>query len=147
MKSSVNIASSAPSGGEQGFTLIEVMIALLVFSVGIMAVSGMAFKGINSFDKSRTETAEVNRTIKTVDALKSTLYSNTQIFNTTASGGASNYPIGTDQPDFNSWDFNDVVVRDVKLIAVENNNNRFRGPTASSQYRLYIVKADKPRVK
>jgi prepilin-type N-terminal cleavage/methylation domain-containing protein len=146
MKSLVNIASSAPIDGEQGFTLIEVMIALLVFSIGIMAVSGMAFEGINSFDKARTETAEVNRTIKTVDALKSTLYTNTQIFNNTASGGASNYPIGTEQTDFNSWDFNDVVVRDVKLIAVENNKNGFIGPTASSQYRLYIVKADKPRV-
>mgnify|MGYP003566015942 CR=1 FL=1 len=88
----------------------------------------------------------MNRTIKTVDALKSTLYTNTQQFNNTASGGASNYPIGTEQTDFNSWDFNDVVVRDVKLIAVENNKNGFIGPTASSQYRLYIVKADKPRV-
>jgi prepilin-type N-terminal cleavage/methylation domain-containing protein len=146
MKSFVNIASSAPIDGEQGFTLIEVMVALLVFTIGIMAVSGMAIQGYDSFDKSRTETAEVNRTIKTVDALKSTLYSNTQVFNNTASGGASNYPIGTEQADFNSWDFNDVVVRDVKLIAVENNNNQFIGPTANSQYRLYIVKADKPRV-
>jgi prepilin-type N-terminal cleavage/methylation domain-containing protein len=147
MKSFVNIASPAPIDGEQGFTLIEVMIALLVFTIGIMAVSAMAVQGYNSFDKSRTETAEVNQTIKTVDALKATLYSNTQIFNSTASGGVSNYPIGTEQADFDSWDFNDVVVRDVKLIAVENNNNRFRGPTASSQYRLYMVKADKPRVK
>jgi prepilin-type N-terminal cleavage/methylation domain-containing protein len=146
MKSFANIASKAPIDGEHGFTLIEVMIALLVFTVGIMAVSGMAVQGYNSFNDSRTETAEVNRTIKIVDALKSTIYSNTQIFNSTAAGGASNYPVGTEQADFNSWDFNDVVVRDVKLIAVENNNNQFRGPTASSQYRLFIVKADKPRV-
>ncbi|MGD8846416.1 MAG: prepilin-type N-terminal cleavage/methylation domain-containing protein [Desulfobacteraceae bacterium] len=146
MKPFVYFASSAPIDGEQGFTLIEAMIALLVFTIGIMAVSAMAITGFNSFNKSRTETAEVNRTIKNVDALKSTLYSNTQIFNSSASGGASNYPVGTDQADFNSWDFNDVVVRDVKLIAVENNNNQFRGPTASSQYRLYVIKADKPRV-
>jgi prepilin-type N-terminal cleavage/methylation domain-containing protein len=58
MKPVVYFASSAPIDGEQGFTLIEAMIALLVFTIGIMAVSAMAITGFNSFNKSRTETAE-----------------------------------------------------------------------------------------
>lgn len=132
---------------QQGLTLVEVMIAMVVFCIGIMAVSKMAVQGFNSFSRAATQTVEVNRDIKNIDTLNGTLYTNDQIF---SAGGPSNYPLGsTDQAKIRSWDFNNMVLDSTKLIAVEN--TAIRGPSVdlagNSVYRLYLVKSQRIQVK
>ncbi len=137
------IRAKTNSSGSEGFTLIEVLIAILVFTIGVLAVSTMSIQAFNGFDLSRTSTAEVNRAIRNIDSLKSTSYFNNQIFN--AGGqGASNYPFGDDQGAIGCWDFNNMVVRDVKFIAVEN--SRLRGPSPTNNYRLYFTKEGKLQI-
>lgn len=127
---------------EHGFTLIEVMIAMVVFTIGTLAVSIMSVRGFNSYTDSRNTTTEVNRSIKNIDALSCSSYNNNQVF---AQGGQSaNYPYGADQADLDSWDFDNIVVNNTKLIAVENTT--VRGPTASDDYRLYMVKSQRTQV-
>jgi prepilin-type N-terminal cleavage/methylation domain-containing protein len=134
---------SSASGGQQGFTLIEVLISMAVFAIGIMAVTAMAIRGFDGFATSRATTAEVHRNVRVMDTFKSAFYYNTQIFDTTPMQPA-NYPFGNDAADFISWDFNNVVVRDVKFIAIEN--QQLRSPTPSGFYRLFFTKAGKPQV-
>lgn len=134
---------SSGSGGQQGFTLIEVLFSMTIFAVGIMAVTAMAVRGFNGFAASRAGTVEVHRNIRVMDTFKSAFYFNTQIFDTTPLQPA-NYPFGNDAADFRSWDFNDLVVRDVKFIAIEN--QQLRSPTPSGFYRLFYTKAGKPQV-
>jgi prepilin-type N-terminal cleavage/methylation domain-containing protein len=138
---------------QQGFTLIEVLIAIVVFGIGIMAVSKMATQGFNSFSKAGRETVEVNRDIKNIDTLKCTLYTNSQIFNS-GGQGPSQYPVtgSADQADIRSWDFNNVVLASTKFIAVQD--SAINGPSVditapvagTSVYRLYIIKSQRTQV-
>jgi prepilin-type N-terminal cleavage/methylation domain-containing protein len=130
-------------GDQQGFTLIEVLIAMGVFAFGIMMVTVMVVRGFDNFTRARTTTAEVYRSVRTIDTFRFALYSNAQIFNTNADQPAS-YPFGDDQPDFQCWDFNDVVVQGVKFIAVED--QELPSPSASGSYRLFYTKAGKQQV-
>jgi prepilin-type N-terminal cleavage/methylation domain-containing protein len=41
---------------QRGFTLLEIMIALLIFSIGMMAVMTMNFSAINAYTSSRDQT-------------------------------------------------------------------------------------------
>lgn len=143
MKTCVRPKISLGCGDKQGFTLIEVMIGVLVFAVGIMAVTAMAIHGFNGFERARFGTVEVNRNIRIMDTFKTALYNNAQIFDTNA-GVPSTYPFGNDNPDFRCWDFNNVVIRDVKLIVAEN--QLLRSPTPSGFYRLIYTKPGKQQV-
>jgi prepilin-type N-terminal cleavage/methylation domain-containing protein len=143
MKAYAQLKESICCNDKQGFTLIEVIFALLVFSIGIMAVTTMTISGFDGFETARTITNEVNRSVKTIDTFKSALYSNDQIFNTNA-GTPSSYPFGTDNADFTCWDFTNIVVRDVRFIAVEN--QQIRAPSASGNYRLFYAKPGKQQV-
>lgn len=134
---------SSARGRQEGFTLIEVLVAMAVFSIGIMAVTTMAIRGFNGFALSRATNAEVHRNVKTIDTFRFAYYYNNKIFSTNA-GQPANYPFGKDNADFVCWDFNDLVVRDVKLIAVEN--QQLSSWTPSGFYRLFYTKAGKQRV-
>ena len=129
---------------QQGFTLIEVLVAMTVFAVGMIAVTTMTIRGFNGFATSRATTTEVHRNIRILDTFKSAFYDNDEIFDTTADLPA-NYPFGNDATEIKCWDFNDIVVRDVKLIAVEN--QRLRSATPSGLYRLFFTKPGKIQVK
>ena len=132
-------------GGQQGFSLIEVLVAMAIFSVGIMVVTTMAIRGFNGYTTARVTTDEVHKNIKTIDTFRFAFYYNNQIFDTDgAAGQAANYPFGKENANFACWDFNDLVVRDVKFIMVEN--QQLVSPSASGRYRLFYTKAGKQQV-
>jgi prepilin-type N-terminal cleavage/methylation domain-containing protein len=130
-------------GGQKGFTLIEVLIAMGIFSFGIMMVTAMAVRGFNSYAVARTTTDEVYQNVTTIDTFRFALYSNAQIFSTNTDTPA-NYPFGAGNANFRCWDFNDLIVRDVKFIAVEN--QQLRSPSNSGFYRLFYTKSGKQQV-
>lgn len=134
---------SSGGSGQQGFTLVEVLIAMCVFSIGIMAVTAMAVRGFNNFSLARAATVEANRSVKTIDTFRFALYTNAQIFNTNVDQPAS-YPFGNDNANFQCWDFDDLVVQGVKFVTVEN--QQIAGPTASGFYRLHYTKPGKQQV-
>ncbi len=113
---------------DQGFTLIEVMIALLVFTVGIMAVATMSFNAFNNFSQATFSTEEVNRAVTNIDTITSMSTLNETVFPESDSDWSTDtYPPedSIDREFVTFWQFDNVVVRGVKFIAVEN--NRIKG--------------------
>lgn len=56
--------------GQNGFTLLEVLIALAIFSVGLLAVNAMTTRVIKSNYQSRNLTTAVDLAQNKLDALK-----------------------------------------------------------------------------
>ena len=120
-------------GNSHGFTLIETLIAILIFSVGIMAVMSLTVSSMNSFTRSRNNCVEVHRTTLNLEALKEAGYDNGNIFT-----GAQVAPAGTDGQTVSYNDINDTVVIETKLISIQNNIVRGVGPNGN--YELYYTK-------
>lgn len=117
----------------QGFTLLETLIGLLVFTIGILAVSTMTTWAIKGYTVSRTNTAEVNRTTANTEALKQVNYGNSDVFSAT---GTSTAVQGSEGEVLNYADTDDVVVLGTKLIVVQN--NQING--GDGNYTLYYTK-------
>ena len=132
MKSQKQPFSTLP-GNSQGFTLIETMIALLVFTVGIMAVMTLTVSAINGFTRSGITSTEVNRTALNLETLKEVGYSNSAAFI-----GAPTTPVGTDGVTVGYNDTNNAVVAETKLIVMDN--NAMKGGSANSTYEVYYTK-------
>lgn len=71
-----------PRGGEGGFTLVEVLIAMMVLSIGILALTLMMKQSVSSTDYGRRVTTAENLATQKLEELKSSYqygYSNTPI--------------------------------------------------------------------
>jgi prepilin-type N-terminal cleavage/methylation domain-containing protein len=110
------------SNDNQGFTLIEALIALMVFSVGVLAVMTMTINANNGFSKSRRNNLEVNRTTLNLETLKEVGYDNDTVFQ-----GTQVSPAGTDGASVGYEDTNDAVVAETKLIVIGNNKMKSGG--------------------
>jgi Tfp pilus assembly protein PilV len=110
-----------PWNGNSGFTLIEALIGILVFTVGILGVSTMAIQANRTYSTSRQSTREVNLTALSVEPLKYTGYSNDNVLQD------DDDKAGTD-PFYAPGTGNDVayrvqdnaVVSGTKLIVMQN---------------------------
>jgi len=118
----------------QGFTLIETMISMLVFTFGILAVMTLTINAMNGFSRSRINSVEVNRTTLNLEALKEAGYKNGDIFK----GAVQSAPVGSDGATVGYTDTNDAVVGETKLIRIQNNT--VRGLGAGGNYELYYTK-------
>jgi prepilin-type N-terminal cleavage/methylation domain-containing protein len=119
----------------QGFTLIETMIGLLIFTVGILGVSTMTVVAINSFTRAKTTSVEVSRTTSNTETLKQIGYENSSFFNT---DGTSTSVYGSDGAMVNYTDTDNAVVRGTKLIVMQNTD--MKGQGAGGDYTLYYTK-------
>jgi type IV pilus modification protein PilV len=54
----------------RGFTLIEVLISLAIFSIGILAVAGMQIQSVNLNAKARMQTEATNLAVECLERLK-----------------------------------------------------------------------------
>jgi len=118
----------------QGFTLIETLMALFLFSFGIIAVMTMTTTSMTAFTNARATTTEINRSSLNLEALKHVGYGNNQIFT-----GAQVVPTGTDGTTVGYNDTNDAVVMETKLIVLQNNAIN-HGTSPSGLYELYFTK-------
>jgi prepilin-type N-terminal cleavage/methylation domain-containing protein len=110
--------------GEQGFTLIETMIALLIFTIGIMAVMTMTITAMNGYSRSRISTTEVNRTCLNLEGVKQAGYTELGVFSG-IQGGIYN-------------DAEDAVVRGTRLVVMQN--NAIKGSGVGGAYQVYYTK-------
>lgn len=127
--------SALHPGNNQGFTLVETMIAMLLFTFGILAVMSMTLTSMNGFNRSRITCTEVNRTTLNIETLKEGGYNNANIF---SGAGTPAAPVGTDGATVGYNDTDNTVVAETKLISIQN--NALRGAGAGATYELYYTK-------
>ena len=132
MKPSLTM-QTVSSAHDQGFTLIETIIGLLIFTIGILAVCSMTSTAIKGYVFARTNTTQVNRTTANTEALKHAGYENSNVFST---DGTQTSVQGSDGTVISYGDNDDVVVAGTKLIVMEN--SKIKG--ASGEYTLYYTK-------
>jgi type II secretion system protein I len=65
-------------GSEDGFTLIEILITLVIFSVGIMALAGLQVTAIKANAFSKRMTAAIAVAEAKLEQIKDTPYANVQ---------------------------------------------------------------------
>ncbi len=149
MKFFIRLKKTSARDNDQGFTLIEVLIALLVFTVGIMAVATMSFSAFNTFSQANTSAVEVSRAVANMDTLKHVSTLNDDVFKNDQSA----FPFGgsIDAALVTCWDFDDVVVRGTKFVAVENDQIKggwARGDPGNpnESYRLYYTISSRTQI-
>lgn len=128
-------SSAYHTGNNQGFTLVETMIAILLFTIGILAVMTMTLTALNAFTRSKITCTEVNRTTLNIEALKEGGYDNANIF---SGVGTPTAPVGTDGATVGYNDTDNTVVAETKLISIQN--NALKGAGAGNTYELYYTK-------
>ena len=133
MKCHKRSARVQPIDDNRGFTLLETLIAVLIFSFGILAVITLSVNAMNWFTQSRVATTEVNRTTLNIEALKQTGYLDNDAFR-----GIWTTPAGDDGATVGYNDFTDAVVLETRLITMQNNG--VRGFGAGGNYEIYYVK-------
>jgi prepilin-type N-terminal cleavage/methylation domain-containing protein len=101
-----NVELKPNSVSEKGFTLIEVLIALVVFSIGIMAVMSMIMAAMNGYSRARKSTVEVNRTSLNLESVKQAGYTELAEFSNIQGGILENTE--------------NAVVRGTQLVVMEN---------------------------
>lgn len=117
----------------EGFTLIEALLAMFVFTFGVLAVMTMTINANNGFTKSRTNNTEVNRTTLNLETLKEVGYNNANIFQ-----GAQVSPMGKDGATVDYNDADDAIVAETKLITIQN--TKIKGGGATGNYVVYYTK-------
>lgn len=132
MKSSLTL-KPVSTAHDQGFTLIETMIGLLIFTVGILAVCTMTSTAIKGYTFARTNTTQVNRTTANTEALKHVGYENDNVFST---DGTETNVQGSEGAVLSYADSDNVVVDGTKLIVMQN--SEIKG--GSGDYTLYYTK-------
>ena len=65
--------------GSQGFTLIEVLIAMAIFSVGILAVGAMQINSVNTNTGARIHTEESTWVVDQIERLTALDYDNADL--------------------------------------------------------------------
>ena len=79
---------SRVAGDEAGFTLIEMMITLVILSVGLMALAGLQVAAIKGNASAKRMTAATALADAKLEALKDTPYANLQSESSTAVAAA-----------------------------------------------------------
>lgn len=118
----------------KGFTLVETLMALFLFSFGIIAVMSLTSNSMAGFTAARATSREVNRVALQLESLKETGYRDTAIFR----AGTWN-PEGTDGVSVSYTNADDAVVFETKLIMMQNNAVR-HGISPSGNFELYFTK-------
>lgn len=113
--------------------MIETMIAMFVFTVGILAVMTMTINALNGFTDSRVSNIEVNRTALNLETLKKVGYTNSNIFQ-----GTQVSAIGSDGAHVGYNDTDNAVVAETKLIVIQN--TELKGSGAGGNYVLNYTK-------
>ena len=62
------------NSGTRGFTLIEVLVALAIFSIGILAVASLQIQSVNLNAKARMQTEATNLAVECLERLKMLSY-------------------------------------------------------------------------
>jgi prepilin-type N-terminal cleavage/methylation domain-containing protein len=68
-----------PKTGSRGFTLIEVLMAMAIFSIGILAVGTMQINSANSNTGARIHTEEYTWVVGQIERLTALDYNNTDL--------------------------------------------------------------------
>jgi prepilin-type N-terminal cleavage/methylation domain-containing protein len=79
---------------ERGFTLVEALVAIIVFAVGIMAVSNLMLVAASSSKAANYSSAATAAAIETLDILKSTTYEKLVV----GEGGSITSDVGSRSP-------------------------------------------------
>lgn len=132
MKSSLTM-KNVSSAHDQGFTLVETLIGLLIFTVGILAVCTMTSTAIKGYTFARISTTQVNRTTANTEALKQVGYENGNVFST---DGTATSVQGAEGAVMSYADSDNVVVDGTKLIVMQN--SKIKG--SLGDYTLYYTK-------
>lgn len=132
---SLSTMKTVSSAHDQGFTLIETMIGLLIFTIGILAVCSMTSTAIKGYVFARTNTVQVNRTTANTEALKHVGYENSNVFST---DGTQTSVQGSDGTVISYGDNDGVVVAGTKLIVMKN--SEIKGAEPDGTYTLYYTK-------
>ena len=120
-------------GKSDGFTLLESMIAMFVFTFGVMAVFSMTANSMSNFSRSRSTSVEVNRTASNLEVLKDAGYNNSNIFQ-----GSEIPAPGNDGAMVVYTDMDNAVIFETKLIVMQN--NKIKGSGAGGNYEVYYIK-------
>lgn len=124
------------ANGKQGFTLIEVLIGLFLFTFGILAVMAMTITAMHGYIRSRISNTEVNRTTLNVEVLKHAGYTGKdKIFEGEEGDGN---PLGSDGDAVGYAYENDAVVRGAKFITMQN--DEIKGNGVGGVYEVYYLK-------
>jgi type II secretion system protein I len=99
---------------EGGFTLIEVLVALAVFAIGILAIYAMQINAVNGNAGARKRTEALSWAANQMEFLKSLPYSSPSLTNGQASSGVYDLSWTVDHLDLD----NDGV-NDAKMISVD----------------------------
>jgi type IV pilus assembly protein PilV len=70
--------SKSAIGTEEGFTLVEIMIALVVLSIGLIALAGLQVSAIRGNVFSKRMTTAVSVATERIEQIKNTPYENIQ---------------------------------------------------------------------
>ena len=117
---------------QQGFTLLETMVAMLVFTIGILGMMTMTVNALNGYTRSRTSASEVGRTVTNLETLKNAGYRNSDIFT-----GSQTSPVGSDGAVVEYSDTVAAVVAETRLISLQNTAIKGSGP--NNTYEVYFT--------
>ena len=116
---------------EQGFTLVEILIALAIFSIGIMAVFALQIRSINQNTAARIQGEETNVASLTMERLIALPYLHDDLDQT---GNPHRETVGPYQvswnvrvpqvgdPDYNDYQFITVKMIDITVSSVNPNS-------------------------
>ena len=105
------IATIREQRGSRGFTLIEVLIAMAIFSIGILAVGAMQINSTNSNTTARIHTQETTLLVDQIERLTALAFDDADL-------DAGNHAVDQD-PYTVSWAVaDDVPVVGAKMITV-----------------------------
>ena len=114
-----------PGTGEKGFTLIEALIALAIFSIGILGVAAMQVTAINSNAVAHVQTDATGKAVDWMERLHGREYTSE---NTHADLTNGNHGPVTDGAYRITWNVSDGPINETKLIHVTiTPKNRLRG--------------------
>ena len=131
-RDSLNYSSSGymPRLSSKGFTLIEILIAMVIFSVGILGVAKMQIAGINGNATARGVTDIVVQATDQIELLMLLPYDHADLTQGAHAGVAlPGYTLGwVVDPDTNAVDINGDGTNDIVqiIVTVTDSRGRFR---------------------